>query len=283
MSQWEMIFLRVTVGCYVVSSLFYLYWFVTGRVRGEIIEKILIWSGFLANLEVIVVRVITSGHLPVRTLYELNTVVAWLAVGIFLWARRFYRKTDLVGLISVPFAFLVIGWGYADSPEIIPLTPAYKSNWLAVHVLFALLSTACYIFATGTSGLYLLKSRYPAEEFVPPRYNLIPPLKILDDLSVKLISIGFIAGTIMLISGAIWAKLLWGAYWSWDPVETWSLISWLAYGVYLHLRFSFGWKGRRLAWLCIACLFTNIISSWAVGLFTPETYHNYEDMSRVLN
>ncbi|MFZ5639821.1 MAG: cytochrome c biogenesis protein CcsA [Bacillota bacterium] len=281
MSQWETLFFWVTVGCYVTATFFYLYWFITGRTTGEKIEKVIIWAGFLSNLEVIVARTLTSGHLPVRTLYELNIVVAWLAVGVFLWARRTYTKTVLVGLVSVTFAFLVAGWGYADNPQIAPLTPAYKSNWLVVHVLFALLSTACYIFATGTSFFYLLKSRYPEGEG-PKRYKLVPGLKILDDLSVKLILLGFVAGTIMLISGSIWAKLLWGSYWSWDPVETWSLISWLVYGIYLHLRFTFGWRGRKLAWLCMACLITNVISSWAVGVFTPETYHSYEGISRPL-
>jgi len=278
MSKTEMLFFWVTVGSYIGATLFYIAWFARGKIFAEKTEKVIIWAGFLANTVVVVTRSITSGHLPVRTLYELNITVAWLAVGVYLAARRTYSHTGPVGLISVPFAFLVMGWGYADNPAIEPLTAAYKSNWLVVHVLFALLSTACYVFAAGTSILYLIKNS--CKEETPGRFRFLPELSRLDRISVKLVLVGFMAGTVMLLSGSIWAKLLWGSYWSWDPVETWSLLSWLVYGIYLHLHFTFGWKGKKLAWLCLGCLLTNIISFWAVGIVTPDTYHNLDLITR---
>lgn len=282
MSDMEMLFFWIAIGCYILVTLFYLYWFINGEAKGRKVENILLWVGFLAHLEVLVARTIIAGHLPVRTLYELNITVAWLAIGVFLLAQRIYKQIRLVGMISVPFAFLVMGWGFADSPDIVPLTAAYKSNWLVVHVLFALLSTACYVFASGTSILYLLKSHTlsDSDKAKVSRNTMIPDLPKLEKITVNFVLVGFLAGTIMLVSGSIWAKLLWGSYWGWDPVETWSLISWLVYGIFLHLRFTFGWHGRKLALLCLFCLVTNIVSFWTIGIVSPDTYHDLDKITR---
>ena len=184
----------------------------------------------------------------------------------------------LAGALCIPFAFIALGLGLTTAYDIAPLTPAYKSSWLVIHVIFALIATACFVFAAGASVLFLLKSRYQ-EDTIPENYKNIPGLEVLDELALKLILIGFLADTVMLVSGSIWAKLLWGSFWSWDPVESWSLISWLAYGTYIHLRVSFNYKGKLMAWFCIICLIINLMSFWFIGLVTPETYHNLEQIT----
>ena len=279
MSQPEMYFFWITVSCYVAAFFLYLYRFFSGSDKADKVGTWLAAAGAVVNLLVITVRTVSTGHLPVRTLYELNIVVAFLAVVVFLLARRHFSWVSLLGIVSVSFAFLVMGWGYADSTATLPLTPAYKSRWLAVHVLFALTSTACYVLGAAAGIFYLLKGRFvPGAE--PERYRMLPEKEILEESGVKFILLGFIAGTIMIISGSIWAKLLWGKYWGWDPVETWSLVSWLIYGIFLHLRFTYAWKGRKLVWLGLGCLVTNIISFWAVGLVTPDTYHTLDQITR---
>lgn len=282
MTTLEQIFFWITVFGYVGSSLFYVYWFTFQKTRGRRWERFFIFTGLISNLVAIIIRTETSGHLPVRSTYELNLVLAALIVIVFLIWERKIAATRLVGMVCLPFAFLVLGGGYVSSPAIKPLTAAYLSPWLVVHVLFALLGTACFVFAAGASVFYLLKSQQPVGQ-EPGRYASLPSPEVLNDLSFKLVLLGFIGWTVMIISGAIWAKGLWGNYWSWDPVETWSFISWLAYGLYVHLHFTYGWQGRRLAWLCLACLLTNIISTWAVGLVTPATYHNLQQITSPWN
>ncbi len=279
MSQPEMYFFWITVFCYVAAFFLYLYRFLSGSAKADKVGTWLAATGAAVNFLVITARTVATGHLPVRTLYELNIVVAFLAVVVFLLARRYFPWVSLLGIVSVSFAFLVMGWGYADSTAALPLTPAYKSRWLAVHVLFALTSTGCYVLGAAAGIFYLLKARFvPGAE--PERYRMLPEKEILEESGVKFILLGFIAGTIMIISGSIWAKLLWGNYWGWDPVETWSLVSWLIYGIFLHLRFIYAWKGRKLVWLGLGCLVTNIISFWAVGLVTPDTYHTLDQITR---
>lgn len=277
----EVIAFWLTVAGYVGATVIYLYWFAFGQTKWVKAEKVLIGVGLAANFATMVFRSVAAGHLPVRTVYELNLVAAASIVGIYLWVRKQYPSTRLVGLIAVPFAFLLLGMGLDIEPEIKPLTLAYKSNWLVVHVVFAFLSTGCYVTATGSSIFYLLKQRYNSIN-MPKRYVGLPALPMLEELSYKLILIGFVAGSVMLLSGSIWAKLLWGKYWSWDPIEIWSLLSWLVYGIYLHLFRTYGWRGRKLAWFGLACLVINVISFWAVGLVTPSTYHTLEQITTPL-
>jgi ABC-type transport system involved in cytochrome c biogenesis permease subunit len=89
---------------------------------------------------------------------------------------------------------------------------------------------------------------------------------VIDELSAKLIAFGFVADTVMIASGAIWAHGLWGRYWAWDPIETWSLVSWLTYAVYLHVRFTLGWTGSRAAWLALGAAAMIVVTFFGIGV-----------------
>ncbi|PMB42335.1 c-type cytochrome biogenesis protein CcsB [Fischerella thermalis CCMEE 5330] len=78
----------------------------------------------------------------------------------------------------------------------------------------------------------------------PQRLSLA---ETLDNISYRIIGLGFPLLTIGIIAGAVWANEAWGSYWSWDPKETWALITWLVFAAYLHARITRGWQGRRPA------------------------------------
>lgn len=82
------------------------------------------------------------------------------------------------------------------------------------------------------------------EKLTPQRLTLADTL---DNISYRIIGLGFPLLTIGIISGAVWANEAWGSYWSWDPKETWALITWLVFAAYLHARITKGWQGRRPA------------------------------------
>ena len=98
-------------------------------------------------------------------------------------------------------------------------------------------------------------------------------LERLEELMFRSTVFGFITDAIMIAAGSIWAKNLWGSYWSWDPVETWSLLSWLVYGLALHLRITLGWRGRRLAWLLVFAIIGVLVSFWGVNLVMDSSAH----------
>jgi len=133
---------------------------------------------------------------------------------------------------------------------------------------------AAFGLAFGLSLMYLLK-RPDAPEKENAFLKLIPESAILDDLSYQMVVIGFLMLTLGIITGSVWAYSAWGRYWGWDPKETWSLITWLIYATLLHSRMIRGWKGKRLAILCIigfACvLFTYFGVNYLAGLHSYAT------------
>jgi cytochrome c-type biogenesis protein CcsB len=147
--------------------------------------------------------------------------------------------------------------------------PALKSNWLIAHVLTCFFGYAAFGLAFGLSVMYLLKKReQPGGSNVFIR--IIPESSILDDMSYQMVVIGFLLLTLGIITGSVWAHSAWGSYWSWDPKETWSLITWLVYAALLHSRMVRGWKGNKLALLSIigfSCvLFTYFGVNYLAGL-----------------
>jgi cytochrome c-type biogenesis protein CcsB len=117
--------------------------------------------------------------------------------------------------------------------------------------------------------MYLLK-RLDREGKSNIFLRLIPRADILDELNYQMVVIGFIMLTLGIITGSVWAHSAWGSYWSWDPKETWSLITWLVYAAVLHSRLVRGWKGKRIAILCFvgfSCvLFTYFGVNYLAGL-----------------
>jgi ABC-type transport system involved in cytochrome c biogenesis permease subunit len=161
----------------------------------------------------------------------------------------------------------MLGYGIMGSPSIVePLPPPYKSNWLWIHVSFAWICYGAFHVSAALGALYLLKGRFAgrAGRVFGLLESLPEPAK-LDDINFKLIVYGFIAHVVMLGSGAIWAYGLWGRYWAWDPIETWSLISWVIYGICIHLRMSYGWRGKRFAWLSIIAVIAILVTFGGIG------------------
>ncbi len=111
--------------------------------------------------------------------------------------------------------------------------------------------------AIATAGARSLGNEGTVAVLDPPIAVRTPPLEpqrlnlaeILDNTSYRLIGLGFPLLTIGIIAGAVWANEAWGTYWSWDPKETWALITWLVFAAYLHARITKGWQGRRPALL----------------------------------
>jgi ABC-type transport system involved in cytochrome c biogenesis permease subunit len=94
----------------------------------------------------------------------------------------------------------------------------------------------------------------------------------------RFVIFGFVAHVVMISTGAIWARDLWGSYWSWDPVETWSLLSGLLYGLWIHLRLALRWHGARMAWLAVGTLVTVLFAFWGTNLL-GSTSHSLDDLT----
>jgi len=106
----------------------------------------------------------------------------------------------------------------------------------------------------------------------------VPSQEILDDVTYRMIAIGWPLLTGGIITGAVWANSAWGTYWSWDPKETWSLITWFVYAIYLHARYVRGWKGTQMAVISAVGFLAVIFTYLGVNLVLSGL-HSYGGMN----
>jgi cytochrome c-type biogenesis protein CcsB len=200
------------------------------------------------------------GHAPLSNLYESLVFFSWTAGVIYLFMELKY-KNALIGAFATPIAFIAMAYASLSpniSDRIQPLVPALKSNWLIAHVVTCFFGYAAFAIAFGMSMMYLIKARNPGQ--TDGIAGHFPELNVLDELTHRMVLFGFLFLTVGIITGSVWANSAWGSYWSWDPKETWSLITWFVYATLLHARLMRGWQGKQIAYLSIlgfgAVLFT---------------------------
>ena len=258
-------FFNVSMGIYLISSLGYLI-FATFRskILGTISTSVLT-IGLLIHSGGLISRWVEThqtgyGYIPLSNMYESLVFFSWTIVLVYL-ILEFKYKQKIIGVFVTPFAFLAIALTSlipgVDS-KITPLVPALQSNWLAVHVITCFFGYASFAVSFGISILYLIQDKRGTQKEGSTRW--LPSTSILDEINYKSIVIGFPMLTLGIITGAAWANYAWGSYWSWDPKETWSLITWFVYAAFLHARFTRDWRGSKAAILSIvgfsAVLFT---------------------------
>lgn len=236
-----------------------------GKIAGWVIA-----AGFIFHTAALVVRGIGAGRLPLTNQYEFATSFAWgicLCFLIFLWRFRF----QALGAFVTPVIFLLIGYAAMQSREVRSLMPALRSNWLAIHVSTAIISYGAFGVSFAVSLMFLIRRRMQEHSFWETH---VPNEKKLDLISYRAVSLGFLFLTFVIVTGAIWAERAWGSYWAWDPKETWSLITWIIYAMYLHLRISRGWKGKAAAVFAVIGFICVIFTYIGVNTFIPSI-HSY--------
>jgi cytochrome c-type biogenesis protein CcsB len=205
--------------------------------------SLLAWLGFAALGASLVFRTIATGHGPFSNMYEFSIAFAFGILGCYLWFERKYHQR-ILGLLALPVALAMLGYAATIPASIEPLVPALQNNMLlTVHVATAIVAYGSFTIAFAAALLYLIQ---PAQG----RWGLPKP-EVLDEIGYRAIVIGFPFLTLTVVLGALWADIAWGSYWSWDPKETASLVTWLIYGAYLHARVMRGWRGNKAAWLLI--------------------------------
>jgi cytochrome c-type biogenesis protein CcsB len=210
------------------------------------------------------------GHVPLSNMYE-SLVFFALTIGIIYIFIELRYKTPVLGAFATPIAFLAMAYASLSpnaTDKIQPLVPVLKSNWLIAHVVTCFLGYSAFAVAFGISIMYLIKRRAPEQE--QGLLARLPRLNALDELTHQMVMFGFLFLTVGIITGAVWANSAWGTYWSWDPKETWSLITWFVYATLLHARMMRGWYGKKIAYLSIlgfgAVMFTYFGVNYLPGL-----------------
>jgi len=228
----------------------------------------------------VLLRAWSAGRLPYSSLYEFLLLFLWAAAGA-LWAleaaaRRQGWRAEPAELVLAPLLAALASYGAGLPPrlqQVAPLVPVLQSNWLVLHVVTAAASYAAAAVAFAASAALLVQERLQRRGWGAG----LPASAMLDGVSYGCIKAAFPLLTVVILSGAVWAKAVSGRYWSWDAKETAALVTWLVYVVYLHVRVRSGWRGRAPALLAVlgfaAVMFTFLGVSLLPGF--GGSYHSY--------
>lgn len=286
----SLVFFTFSFVFYVITTLLYLgYWVFKKKWLGQM-GTALACVAFLSTSMVLISRAGESGHAPFSNLFESMVLFVWAINGGYL-LMEYKHKFKTMGTFVMGIASLamlsasMLPYRYKS---VEPLNPAlqnkwnwlvnllgkfglekYAIGWLDVHVFVTFVGYAGFAIAFGLSVMYLIKNRYELKGVKNSFVDAFPDAKILDELSYRSIAWGFPFLGAGIVTGAIWANYAWGAYWTWDPKETWSLITWFIYAAYLHARVTRGWRGRRAAYISIVGFLAVIFLYWGVSFILP--------------
>jgi len=246
--------------------------------RPDPVSHWLLAAGGALLVATIVQRSIAIGFVAVTNTYE-SLVFFSAAIALLLFVLRLVlnrgaaRSTGLppfvaFGATFVAAVLLMISSSPVAPKEIAPPIPALQSLWLVLHVTFSFIGEAFFVVSFVAAIAYLGASSAFASGSEQKRADM-------DRLAATAIGIGYpIFTTGALIFGAIWAETAWGSWWSWDPKETWALVTWLIYTAYLHTRLVRSLRGRISAVLAIAGFAATVFTFFGVN-FLLSGLHSY--------
>lgn len=270
----EIAVMWATVSAYALSAALFIIGMVFKKERITGIGLAVAAVGLLPHMVGIGVRWDRLGHGPYLGFYEVISSYAFIGVVVFIALVWRFKQLRSVGVVLMPVAFLVLGAAMLAPRSELEVTAKLASYWLAVHVAFAKLSYGSFITSFGLAVALLAREIKP-EGALALRLAKLPSQEVIDDLAFKFVAAGFIFLGIMIAAGAVWANEAWGRYWGWDPIETWSLISWLCYAVVLHVRLTMGWHGTRFAWAVVAALPVNLFAVLGVAIVYNSIHGAY--------
>jgi len=265
---------------YLAAFVFYFIRIIRNEALWGRLATITVSIGLAAQTVALILRWVESynmgiGHVPLSNFYESLIFFSWTIVLLYL-VFEWRIKNKSLGTFVVPLAFIAMAFASLSpniNNRIQPLIPALQSNWLTSHVMTCFMGYAAFAIAFGLGSMYFMKSLDRRSSSRSDSFlGLLPELDTIDELIYQSIALGFIFLSLGIITGSVWAHYAWGSYWSWDPKETWSLITWLVYAALLHARLVRGWRGRRIALMSLvgfACvLFTYLGVNYLPGLHT---------------
>lgn len=269
----DSILFGITLFFYFLAAFHHLLYLINQRESIGKVCQIATIAAFGLHTVTLIYQVVETGHIPIASIRESLVFFSWAIVFIYLFLEYKY-KVRVMGAFIIPLAFLAILLSLNFPIVTTPLPDYFKSAWLGVHTTLAFLGDAAFTIAFGVGIMYLIQERQLKKKKPGAFYRRLPSLEVLDELNYKSIAIGFPLLTTAMLSGAIWANSVRGFFWSWDPKEIWSLITWLIYAAYLHARLVAGWRGRKAAYMAVGGFILVIFTFLGVNMLLPS-WHDF--------
>ena len=272
MLQIESVLFSIVMAVYFASTILY---FVYIAVKKEAVSRMAVIVqilGLLLHTAALILRGTAAGRLPLTNQYEFAASFSW---GICLVSLIFILKFKfpVLGAFASPVNLLIIGYAAMQSREVHELMPALQSNWLGFHVSTAIIAYGSFGVSFVLGIIFLLRDRMTEQGGFLDQH--IPNKEKLDTIAYRSVALGLLFLSLTIVTGAIWAENAWGSYWSWDPKETWSLVTWIIYAIYLHLRIRNGWKGKTAAVFAVIGFICVLFTYIGVNTLLPGV-HSYK-------
>jgi len=257
------------VTLYALATVAYFVWAAFRKEAGAAVGRGLGVAALLPHAASLGLRWAEVGHGPYNTRYEVLSADTFVLVLVWAAAGLVARGLRPLGVFVMPAAFLLMGWSVSTFELKAEVPIIFKSYWLALHVGFAKLFAAAVILAAACAAAYLAKRRRPSA------LARLPGPEKLDLYAHQFLLVSFLFLGVMIVAGSLWAHQSWGRYWGWDPIETMSLVTWVAFGVILHFRVLHRWGGERMAWLTFVALAFAMATLYLVAILVPTIHNSY--------
>ena len=258
MTLTEHLLVYMVFAFYTVSAIFYFIGYCN-----VLLQKTAFWlciAGLVSNLMVLVSRVSLSGRLPLVNGYEFLLSFTFITVLMYVIYEVITSKKNAGGVVMLLNALLILSIILLMPQQIgqtAPLMPALKSPWLTVHVITAVIAYSAFTLA---AGIAIIQLRHAVKEE--------------DTFIYRITASGFAMLSTSIVLGAVWAEQVWGSYWTWDPKETWALVTWIIYAIYLHLHRQRDWRGNKARILIVAGFILVLFTFFGVNYLLPGL-HSY--------
>lgn len=253
------LYLNLGFGAYFLAMVFYTASLFFVNKALPYLARCFITSGILSLSAYMLARWQIALRPPLSNMFESLVIFSW-AIALTVLFLDLKYKIKGIAVLATLMSLSALGYASLLDKEIMPLVPALKSNWLTIHVVTCFIGYAALTVGFISSAIFLCKRKNEDKD--------------LDKINYKMIAFGFLFLTLGIITGSVWANSAWGSYWSWDPKETWSLITWFIYAAYLHVHLRKGWKGKRAAWLSVIGFAAMIFTYFGVN-FLLSGLHSY--------
>jgi cytochrome c-type biogenesis protein CcsB len=220
------------------------------------------WLALGAMVASLLCRWLASQRPPWANMWEFTAAFTGAVMAFHvLFERAYGQRMRVVGAVVQPLVLALLAVNMAFFPwRVEPLVPALQSRGvLAAHVGIMVLAYGAFTVSFGAAVLQLLQGE-------GRRFSWLPQAAALDVVAFRSVAVGFPLLTVGIAIGAYWGNMAWGRYWGWDPKETSSLVTWLIYGVYLHLRAVRGWRGISGAWVLVVAYLSVLFTYFGVNL-----------------
>ncbi|MFC4767877.1 cytochrome C assembly family protein [Effusibacillus consociatus] len=259
---------------YAVAVLLYFVDFVQPNRKVNRAAFVLLSAVWVIQSVFFVLRMLELNYVPVLTTFETMIFFSWILITFSLVINFFYR-IDLFTFFTNVVGFAVVAFVTFTDKGATSLSASLQGNLLVLHVTMAFLSYACFLLATIFSIMYLIQEKLLKEKRWNDLFRRLPSLDQLEQFSYRLIVFGFPMLLVAMILGAIWYNARFDQVLILDPKPVVSVALLVIYGIYLYLRVSAGWLGRRLAWINITAFMAVVINYLIVGNFFSE-FHNWK-------